>query len=163
MLNLTFSLYKIFEKATEYLASALLAPNPQFEHSLMSCNMEKKKKKTFPSNSKQKLFFLKFNLKISGCSVPPSLLSSPSSSDLAQPVVRLRVGNDGLNSYDGLVDLCLELPQLLHVQQAQDLSRFVQSGILSGVETFILYIQTNFPTVWCWVKKNAALTSSIKT
>lgn len=60
--------------------------------------------------------------------------SSLSSADLAQPVVCLGVSYDGLNSHDGLVDLGLQLPQLLNVQQAQDLGRFVQSCI-SSVET----------------------------
>lgn len=55
--------------------------------------------------------------------------SSPSSAHLAQPVVCLWVGDDGLHGHDGLVDLGLQLPQLLYVQQAQDLSRFVQSGV----------------------------------
>lgn len=44
-------------------------------------------------------------------------------------MVCLGVGDDGLNGYDGLVDLGLELPQLLDVQQAEDLSRFVQGGV----------------------------------
>ncbi|KAG7239345.1 hypothetical protein INR49_029333 [Caranx melampygus] len=35
--------------------------------------------------------------------------------------------DDGLNGYDGLVDLGLQLSQLLNVQQAQDLSCFIQS------------------------------------
>lgn len=55
--------------------------------------------------------------------------SSLSSADLSQPVVCLGVGDDGLNGHDGLVDLGLELSQLLDVQQAQDLSRLVQSRI----------------------------------
>lgn len=55
--------------------------------------------------------------------------SSLSSADLSQPVVCLGVGDDGLNGHDGLVDLGLELSQLLDVQQAQDLSRLIQSGI----------------------------------
>lgn len=71
-------------------------------------------------------------------SLPSSLRrpssSSLSSADLAQPVVCLGVSDDGLNSHDGLVDLGLELPQLLDVQQTQDLGRFVQSRI-SSVET----------------------------
>lgn len=52
-----------------------------------------------------------------------------SSAHLSQPVVRLGVGDDGLNGYDGLVDPGLQLAQLLDVQQPQDLSRFVQSGV----------------------------------
>lgn len=55
--------------------------------------------------------------------------SSLSSADLSQPVVCLGVGDDGLNGHDGLVDLGLEHSQLLDVQQAQDLSRLIQSGI----------------------------------
>lgn len=65
-------------------------------------------------------------------SVPSSSLSS---ADLAQPVVCLRVGYDGLNGYDGLVDPGLQLPQLLDVQQAQDLGRFVQSCICGNGNT----------------------------
>lgn len=44
-------------------------------------------------------------------------------------MVRFGVGDDGLNGHDGLVDLRLQLPQLLDVQQAQDLSRFVQGCV----------------------------------
>lgn len=56
-------------------------------------------------------------------------LSSSSSADLSQPVVCLGVGDDGLHGHDGLVDLGLQLSQLLDVQQAQDLSRLVQSRV----------------------------------
>ncbi|PWA31990.1 hypothetical protein CCH79_00018845 [Gambusia affinis] len=57
-----------------------------------------------------------------------------SSADLAQPVVRLGVGYDGLDGDDGLVDLRLQLPQLLDVQQAQNLGRFVQGRVCRGGE-----------------------------
>lgn len=63
----------------------------------------------------------------------PSRSSSLSSPDLAQLVVCLGVGYDGLNSYDGLVDLGLKLSQFFDVQQAQDLRRFVQSRIWEDV------------------------------
>lgn len=48
-----------------------------------------------------------------------------SSAHFPQPVVGLGVGDDGLNSDDGFIDLGLQLPQFLNVQQAQDLSCFV--------------------------------------
>lgn len=56
-------------------------------------------------------------------------LLSSSSADLSQPVVCLGVGDDGLHGHNGLVDLGLQLSQLLDVQQTQDLSRFIQSGV----------------------------------
>lgn len=87
------------------------------------------------SISNQERPFLKSNENSRGSVLPflPSFQrpssSSLSSAHLAQPVVCLGVGDDGLNGYDGLVDLGLELPQLLDVQQAQDLGRFVQSRV----------------------------------
>lgn len=71
----------------------------------------------------------------------PSFLQRPSSSsfssaDLAQPVVCPGVGYDGLNSYDGLVDLRLQLPELLDVQQTQDLGCFIQCRIWKEMITF---------------------------
>lgn len=52
-----------------------------------------------------------------------------SSAHFAETVVGLWVGDDGLHSHDGLVDSCLELAQLLDVQEPEDTSRFVQSGV----------------------------------
>lgn len=74
---------------------------------------------------------LKKVIKNSDISVPSSLLCLPSSSsaDLSQPVVCLGVGDDGLHGHDGLIDLGLQLSQLLDVQQAQDLSRLIQSCV----------------------------------
>lgn len=96
-------------------------------NSLISCCNGKNTNSMVSNSNWERLFFPKIKLKLLwfSLSLPPSL----SSADLAQPVVRPRVGYDGLNGNDGLVDLGLELPQLLDVQQAQDLSRFVQSGI----------------------------------
>lgn len=76
--------------------------------------------------------------------LPPASLSSSSlsSADLAQPVVCLGVGDDGLNGNDGLVDLCLELPQLLDVQQSEDLGCFVQSCIWE--ETYFTFWSVKF-------------------
>lgn len=72
---------------------------------------------------KKKAFSLRMKLK---SPVAQSLSSSSlSSADLAQLVVCLGVSDDGLNGDDGLVDLGLEVPQLLDVQQSEDLSRFV--------------------------------------
>lgn len=75
--------------------------------------------------------------------------SSSSSAHLAQPVVGLGVGDDGLDGHDGLVDLGLQLPQLLDVQQAQDLSRLVQRGVWGqrkhrGQVIFILFFYRQF-------------------
>lgn len=83
---------------------------------------------------KKSYFFLSENQNQNSRGSSPRFLQRPSSpslssADLAQPVVRLGVGYDGLNGDDGLVDLRLQLPQLLDVQQAQDLRRFVQSGV----------------------------------
>lgn len=52
-------------------------------------------------------------------------------------MVCLGVGDDGLHGHDGLVDLGLQLSQLLDVQQAQDLSRLVQSGVWGRKVDFI--------------------------
>lgn len=86
-----------------------------------------------------------------------------SAADLAQPVVCLGVGYDGLNCYNGLVDLGLELPQLLDVQQAQDLSRFVQSGIWKLIPNIKLSIFSYFALPVVLTLKKTALTSSVET
>lgn len=52
-----------------------------------------------------------------------------SSADLAQAVVCLGVCDDGLDSYDSLVDPGLQVSQLLNVKQTQDLSRLVQGSV----------------------------------
>ncbi|MEQ2187545.1 hypothetical protein GOODEAATRI_005771 [Goodea atripinnis] len=72
-------------------------------------------------------------------SAPSSTSLRPplSSADLAQPVVRLGVSYDGLNGNNGLVDLRLQLPQLLDVQQAQDLGCFVQGCICRERRNFV--------------------------
>lgn len=54
-------------------------------------------------------------------------------------MVCLGVGDDGLHGHDGLVDLGLQLPQLLDVQQAQDLRRLVQSGVCNATRRFYFY------------------------
>lgn len=97
-------------------------------NSTVSCK-KRTKKTTFESNSQGERG--ESPLKQSDPVLPSFWLqsSSPSSAHLAQPVVCLWVGDDGLHGHDGLVDLGLQLPQLLYVQQAQDLSRFVQSGV----------------------------------
>lgn len=96
-------------------------------NSPISCNNGKKTNKYSLMSFNQTKGFS--SQKIKSGSVPHFLCGpspfSLSSANLAQPVVCLGVGYDGLNSYDGLVDLGLKLPQLLNVQQAQDLSRFV--------------------------------------
>ena len=100
-------------------------------NSLILC-IKGKNTNSFMSNSNA--FPLKIKLKplwFSPSFLPPASLSSSSlsSADLAQPVVCLGVSDDGLNGDDGLIDLRLELPQLLDVQQSEDLGCFVQSCI----------------------------------
>lgn len=63
-------------------------------------------------------------------------LPSSSSADFSQPVVCLGVGDDGLHGHDGLVNLGLQLSKLLDVQQAQDLSRLIQSGVCDDIRFF---------------------------
>lgn len=104
-------------------------PNSQCDRS----DLVQQRKKTQINLCPMQTFHLKIKLQLPWFkSFRSSAVPSPSSlssADLAQPVVRLGVGYDGLDGYDGLVDLGLELPQLLDVQQAQDLGRLVQSGI----------------------------------
>lgn len=107
-------------------------PNSHFEHSDLM-QQQKQYKLIYVHLKPRKAFpQIKWKLPWFSPSLPsfqrPSS-SSLSSAHLAQPVVCLGVGDDGLNGYDGLVDLGLELPQLLDVQQAQDLGRFVQSRV----------------------------------
>lgn len=58
--------------------------------------------------------------------------SAHSSPDFAQSVVSFWIGNDGLNGYDGFVDLRLQLPELLYMQQAENLSSFIEDSIWGG-------------------------------
>lgn len=113
----------------------ILAPNSQFEQSDLM--QQQRKDKLIYVQLKRRKVSSQNQIKTPVVQSLPSFFlpppfpssSSLSSADLAQPVVCLGVGYDGLNGDDGLVDLGLELPQLLDVQQAQDLSRFVQSRI----------------------------------
>lgn len=100
---------------------------------LISCKNGKKYKRIYVQRRQALPLKIKLKLPWFSPALRPASFSSSSlsSAHFAQPVVCLGVGYDGLNGYDGLVDLCLELPQLLDVQQAQDLGRFVQSGISS--------------------------------
>lgn len=115
-------------------------PNP---NSLILC-IKEKKKTHFMSNSNAFPQKIKLKPQFSPSFLPPASLSSSSlsSADLAQPVVCLGVGDDGLNGDDGLVDLCLELPQLLDVQQSEDLGCFIQSCIWE--ETYFTFWSVKF-------------------
>lgn len=53
----------------------------------------------------------------------------PSSPHFSQSVVSFGVSNDGLDSHDGFVDFGLQLPELLDVQQAQNLGSLVDNSI----------------------------------
>lgn len=86
-------------------------------------------------------------------------LPSSSSADLSQPVVCLGVGDDGLHSHDGLVDLGLQLSKLLDVQQAQDLSRLVQSGICEDISLFEPAVNVAAPRL---IREQNALTSGVE-
>lgn len=70
---------------------------------------------------------------------PPSFPAShswvapvSSSPDFAQSVVRFWIRDDGLNRHDGFVDLGLQLAEFFYMQQAEDLSGFVENGIWGG-------------------------------
>lgn len=77
-------------------------------------------------------------------------------------MVRLGVGDDGLDGHDGLVDLGLQLSQLLDVQQAQDLSRLVQ-GRVWGEMHLLEWPRCLRVTLIVWVQIKPSLTSSVET